>query len=50
MQPGDVEKTWANVDDLMKDYDYRPNTPIGEGVNKFISWYKKFYGIPENIS
>ena len=32
MQPGDVEKTWANVDDLIRDYNYRPNTPIEEGV------------------
>ncbi len=28
MQPGDVEKTWANVDDLDKDYGYKPHTPI----------------------
>ena len=42
MQPGDVEKTWANVDSLIKDYDYRPNTPIELGVQKFIDWYKKF--------
>ncbi len=43
MQPGDVEKTWANVDDLIKDYDYRPNTPIKEGVQRFIDWYKSYY-------
>jgi UDP-glucuronate 4-epimerase len=43
MQPGDVEKTWANVDDLIADYDYRPNTPIKEGVQKFIAWYKGYY-------
>lgn len=45
MQPGDVEKTWANVDDLIKDFDYRPNTPIQHGVAKFISWYKNYYNI-----
>lgn len=45
MQPGDVEKTWANVDDLIKDYNYRPNTPIDKGVQKFINWYKQFYKI-----
>ena len=45
MQAGDVEKTWANVDDLIKDYDYRPNTSIKKGVANFISWYKKFYKI-----
>ena len=43
MQPGDVEKTWANVDDLIKDYDYRPNTPIQKGVDAFIDWYKHYY-------
>lgn len=43
MQPGDVEKTWANVDDLIKDYDYRPNTSIKEGVAAFVEWYKGYY-------
>lgn len=46
MQPGDVSKTWANVDDLIKDYDYRPHTPIKEGVKNFVAWYKKYYHIP----
>src|SRR5690606_21441919 len=40
MQPGDVEKTWANVDDLVGDYGYRPNTSIEKGVESFITWYK----------
>lgn len=43
MQPGDVEKTWANVDELIKDYGYRPNTSISTGVKSFIDWYKNFY-------
>lgn len=43
MQPGDVAKTWADVDALIKDYDYKPNTPIEEGIRKFISWYKSYY-------
>ena len=43
MQPGDVEKTWANVDDLITDYDYRPNTPITEGVQQFVTWYRNYY-------
>ena len=43
MQPGDVEKTWANVDPLIRDYDYRPNTSIQNGVNAFIDWYVDFY-------
>ncbi|MEX0314187.1 MAG: NAD-dependent epimerase [Allomuricauda sp.] len=45
IQPGDVEKTWANVDDLIADYGYQPNTPLEKGVSKFIDWYKEFYGI-----
>ena len=43
IQPGDVEKTWADVDQLIKDYDYQPNTPIKEGVKSFIDWFKNYY-------
>lgn len=43
MQPGDVEKTWANVDELIRDYEYTPDTPISIGIKSFIDWYKKFY-------
>lgn len=43
MQPGDVERTWANVDDLIKDYGYSPNTPVKIGVKNFIDWYKSYY-------
>jgi len=43
MQPGDVERTWADVDELIKDYDYRPNTSIKDGVKSFIDWFKAYY-------
>ena len=43
IQPGDVERTWANVDDLINDYDYKPNTSIKYGVKAFVDWYKKYY-------
>jgi UDP-glucuronate 4-epimerase len=43
MQPGDVERTWADVNQLIKDYDYRPNTSIKDGVKSFIAWYKEYY-------
>ena len=43
IQPGDVEKTWADVNQLIKDYDYRPNTSIKEGVKSFVNWYKSYY-------
>ncbi|WP_291871484.1 NAD-dependent epimerase [Maribacter sp.] len=43
MQPGDVERTWANVDELIKDYNYKPNTSLKKGVQSFVNWYKDFY-------
>ena len=43
IQPGDVERTWANVDALIKDYNYKPNTTISQGVKSFVNWYKEYY-------
>ncbi|WP_282123436.1 NAD-dependent epimerase [Algibacter mikhailovii] len=43
IQPGDVERTWANVDDLIYDYNYKPNTSISHGVKAFVDWYKTYY-------
>lgn len=43
MQPGDVKRTWANVDSLIKDYGFSPNTPIEKGVKAYVSWYLKYY-------
>lgn len=43
MQPGDVERTWADITDLKIDYSYIPKISIEEGVTKFIDWYKKYY-------
>lgn len=45
MQPGDVPATWADVDDLARDFDYRPSTPIQQGVKNFVAWYRDFYGV-----
>jgi len=45
MQAGDVPATWANVDDLIRDYHYKPNTPITKGVQLFIQWYRDYYKI-----
>lgn len=45
MQPGDVERTWANVDDLIADYGYQPSTDIDTGVKAFIDWYTTEYAI-----
>jgi UDP-glucuronate 4-epimerase len=45
LQPGDVVATYADVDALIKDVDYKPSTPIEEGVAKFVDWYKDFYKV-----
>ena len=42
MQPGDVPETYADVDDLMRDIGFRPNTPIDDGIRNFISWYREY--------
>ena len=43
MQPGDVEKTWADVSALIKDYGYQPTTSIDKGVKNYIQWYQEYY-------
>lgn len=45
MQPGDVPATFADVDDLVRDADFSPSTPIEEGVAKFAAWYRGYYKI-----
>ena len=44
MQPGDVVATYADVDDLMQDVGFKPATPIEVGVERFVKWFKDFYG------
>ena len=46
IQPGDVPATYANVEALEKDVDFRPNTPIEEGIERFVAWYRDYYKIP----
>lgn len=43
LQDGDVPMTYADVDDLIKDVGFKPETSIDVGVGKFIEWYKRFY-------
>ena len=43
MQPGDVYQTYADVDDLVRDFDFKPNTSLKEGLSRFAKWYKEFY-------
>ena len=45
MQPGDIHKTLANVDNLIKDFNYTPSTSIVDGVNHFIDWYVSYYNV-----
>ena len=45
LQPGDVPKTFANVDDLKRDVGFKPDTPIDYGIKQFIDWYKEYYQI-----
>lgn len=45
MQPGDVEKTWADISAFTERYGYTPKTEVGEGVKKFVDWYRSFYNI-----
>ena len=42
MQPGDVAATYANIDDLVADVDYRPQTPIQVGIDNFVAWYREY--------
>lgn len=44
MQPGDVENTWADVSELIKDYKYQPSVSVKEGVKSFVKWYQIYYG------
>ena len=39
MQPGDVPVTFADVDELINDVDFRPETAIREGLRAFVDWY-----------
>ena len=43
MQPGDVYQTYADVTDLIEDFDFKPDTSIKEGLTKFAEWFKKKY-------
>jgi UDP-glucuronate 4-epimerase len=43
IQPGDVEKTWADVNDLMTDFSYKPKTSVEEGIGNFVNWFLKYY-------
>ncbi len=45
LQPGDVPDTYANVEGLVRDTGYHPNTTVETGVAKFVDWYKEYFQI-----
>jgi UDP-glucuronate 4-epimerase len=45
MQPGDVRATFANVDELVEDFDYKPGTTLDYGIGQFVDWYRGYYKI-----
>ena len=45
MQPGDVVRTYADVNDLERDINFKPSTPLEDGIGKFVRWYKEYYSI-----
>jgi UDP-glucuronate 4-epimerase len=45
LQPGDVPNTFADVSSLIKAVDYRPNTPVREGVARFVNWYREYFRV-----
>jgi UDP-glucuronate 4-epimerase len=45
MQPGDVRETCADVEALQKAVGFAPNTPIADGIGRFIDWYRAFHGV-----
>ncbi len=45
LQDGDVPENYANVDDLMREIDFKPSTPVETGIGKFIDWYLEYYQV-----
>ena len=45
LQAGDVPETYANVDDLVEQFDYKPSTSVEEGINRFVSWYRDYFKV-----
>lgn len=43
MQAGDVNQTWADVQDLKDKFGYNPHYPVDKGVYNFVQWYRKYY-------
>lgn len=48
MQQGDVKETYAEVNDLINDVGFRPNTTIEKGIGEFVRWYKEYYHLSDS--
>jgi len=45
MQPGDVLRTYADIDAISRDHGYRPTTTVAQGVPRFVDWFKAYHGL-----
>jgi UDP-glucuronate 4-epimerase len=45
LQPGDVPDTYAEVNDLVEQFHYKPLTPVEEGITRFVKWYREYYEV-----
>lgn len=45
IQAGDMLVTYADIDDLTRDIGFRPETSIEVGIQRFIEWYRRYYGV-----
>ncbi len=45
LQPGDVEATYADVDELVRDMSYKPDTKLEDGMQKFVEWFTDYYSL-----
>ena len=43
LQAGDVPDTFADVEDLLREFDYKPETPVEEGIKRYVEWYLGFF-------
>ncbi len=45
IQSGDVPDTYADVLDMVSEFHYKPETTVGEGINRFVSWYRQYHNV-----
>ncbi len=43
LQPGDVPETFADINDLVEQFNYKPSTTLEEGIARFVNWYLEYY-------